>query len=237
MMNEQALGLSGKEMRHFSGLSFKMGFVKRIVVLAVITLACNGLSEDEEPIPDGGVRVEPRHNFSLPLNNPQYVAGSRAKFMKPNDYVVGVIQRGVKRAYPWVVLANHHIVQDTIGGTGVFISHCEVCSGAGAFDSTILLNNQLVSLSFTMAGMSRGTWEARDNISNSLWSPFAGKAIEGPLAGYSLSRIKSYTVTWEKWYANHPDTQVVFMSEEMRRRPHGMGHSPGDRSVYPTWEK
>ncbi len=193
--------------------------------------------DGKEVRPRVRVRVEPRHNFTLPLNNPQYVAGSQANFMKPTDYVVGVIQRGVKRAYPWVALANHHIVHDTIGGAGVFIAHCEVCSGAAAFSSTISVGGRQTGLSFSMAGIRRGTWIARDSMTNSLWAPFTGRATAGSLAGKSLTRLRSYTTTWGEWLSSHPDTQVAYLSEEMRRRPHGMGHLPGDRSVYPTWHQ
>ena len=195
------------------------------------------VTDDKESQPTVQVRVEPRHNFTLPLNNPPYVTGSQADFMKPDDYVVGVIQRGIKRAYPWVALANHHIVHDTIGGGNVFIAHCEVCSGAAAFDSTVSLRGRQVGLTFRMGGIGRGTWIARDVMTNSLWSTFAGQATSGSLAGKRLKRLRTYTTTWGQWYSSHPETQIVYLSEEMRRRPHGMGHSPGDRSVYPTWHQ
>jgi hypothetical protein len=183
------------------------------------------------------VRVESRHR-NLPLNNPSYVAGSRAGFMRPGDWVVGVAHKGVKRAYPWSVLANHHVVNDTLANDFILVASCEVCGASTAYlartrHSPDPSRGRRVVLSFSVGGRARGTWVGQDAETGSKWYPFVGLAFDGPLEGERLARLRTFTTTWEDWYRAHPDTQVVFLSEEMRRRGHGLGHRPGDRSVYP----
>ncbi|MET8796458.1 DUF3179 domain-containing (seleno)protein [Nocardia sp. NPDC004568] len=95
----------------------------------------------------------------LPLNNPPVVPAARASHMRDDDPVVGVLVGDHARAYPWWILANYHLVNDTfltsedpggylwpesMTGTGepgypwfpmipVVVSLCEACSGAAAF--------------------------------------------------------------------------------------------------------
>ncbi|WP_406277251.1 DUF3179 domain-containing protein [Nocardia sp. NBC_00881] len=95
----------------------------------------------------------------LPLNNPPVVDANRADHMRDDDPVVGVLVGAQARAYPWWILANHHLVNDTfllseepegylwteaMTGTGepgypwfpttpVVLSLCEACSATSAF--------------------------------------------------------------------------------------------------------
>ncbi|MBS2027521.1 MAG: DUF3179 domain-containing protein [Deltaproteobacteria bacterium] len=98
-------------------------------------------------------------DFALPLNNPGLVDAAHATFMKPTDLVVGVVVAGQARAYPWWVLSNYHVVNDTVelpvGGKAemsqpgykyphapqsygaryvpLLITYCELCNGGAAF--------------------------------------------------------------------------------------------------------
>ena len=159
-----------------------------------------------------------RH-FVLPLNNPDVVPAHEADHMLPHDIVVGLVIGSHARAYPWWILANYHVVNDTIQGstTPVFVALCERCSGAAAFHPVV----EQRPLIFQVSGMGMGTFEVADVQTLSTWHPFAGKAEDGPLSGTTLRRIPVVLERWNNWKEAHPDTDVVYGSYQMRLRDHG----------------
>ena len=52
-----------------------------------------------------------------PLPNAAYAKASDAEFMTDSDMVLAVENRGEAVAYPIRLMAYHHVVQDTVGGT------------------------------------------------------------------------------------------------------------------------
>lgn len=60
-----------------------------------------------------GLSPGERRPHALPLNNPTYVQGLHANHVDPNDLVVGVVIKGQARAYPWWVVRNYHVINDT----------------------------------------------------------------------------------------------------------------------------
>ncbi len=163
--------------------------------------------------------------YALPLNNPPVIKGSLATHMDPNDLIVGISFNGIIRAYPRWVLVSYHIVNDTINGAPLLVTHCEICSAASAFNPT-RANLMSRSLSFIPCSYRKGTFSICDLQSNSLWHPFSGQALEGPLKGSILDRIPVKIVKWKNWLSAHPDTDVVVSSIEQKFRPHG--HSDGN---------
>ena len=159
--------------------------------------------------------------FVLPLNNPDVVPPHEADHMLPNDIVVGLVVGSHARAYPWWILANYHVVNDTIQGrTPVYVAMCERCSGAAAFHP-VLKQLPLRPLIFQISGVGMGTFEITDAQTLSTWHPFSGKAVEGPLAGTKLKRIPVVLERWSNWKQAHPNTDVVYASYQMRLRDHG----------------
>lgn len=61
-----------------------------------------------------GLSPGERRPHALPLNNPSFIQGRYAKHMRSDDLVVGVVIKGQARAYPWWVVRNHHVINDTI---------------------------------------------------------------------------------------------------------------------------
>ena len=60
-----------------------------------------------------GLSPGERRPHALPLNNPAYVQGLHATHVDPDDLVVGVVIKGQARAYPWWVVRNYHVINDT----------------------------------------------------------------------------------------------------------------------------
>lgn len=105
-----------------------------------------------------GLSPGPRRSWALPLNNPPVVPTAEASQMRPDDPVVGVLVDARARAYPWWIVANYHVVNDTWidadvapgetwtgttaedspgaplrRTTAVLVTLCEACSAASAF--------------------------------------------------------------------------------------------------------
>ena len=106
-----------------------------------------------------GLSPDQKRPWFLPLNNPPVVTAAEAAHMRDDDPVVGVVVGDHVRAYPWWILANYHVVNDTfvdsdepggylwssaMTGTGepgypwfpttpVVVTLCEACSATSAF--------------------------------------------------------------------------------------------------------
>lgn len=48
-----------------------------------------------------------------------------------------------------------------------------------------------------------------DHQTNTLWSQFLSKGVEGPLKGRELAVIPATQTTWEAWLELHPDTKAL----------------------------
>jgi hypothetical protein len=157
-----------------------------------------------------------------PLENPERRSVARASHMRDEDLVLGVVASGQARAYPWWIVKNYHVVNDTIGGTPIAIAFCEQCSGGAAFRR----QDKGRTLSLDVAGVYNGTIILKDRETGTLWAPFSGRALEGPLAGQKLDRFPLVFTHWDEWSARHPDTDVVWASPSARSG-HGSWYTAG----------
>lgn len=64
-----------------------------------------------------------------------------------------------------------------------------------------------------------------DIETNSVWSPFDGAAMNGPVKGTVMGRVPTLQTTWKEWLALHPGTDVVtwepWPTHEDARHGHG----------------
>ncbi len=58
-----------------------------------------------------------------PLANATYAKASAAQFVNDGDIVMSVEQNGEAAAYPIRLMAYHHLVQDTVGGTPIVATY------------------------------------------------------------------------------------------------------------------
>ena len=160
----------------------------------------------------------PRFIF-LPLNNPGVVPVDMATHMKPDDVVAGIVVNGQARAYPLWIAGQFHVVNDTINDAPVMVTYCEICSGASAFKPVIEQFGDL-TLSFQIHGIARGTFTVYDYQTQTVWSPFTGRTLEGKLHPSRMGRVPLIMEYWEDWVKRHPDTEVLFQSPKFREREH-----------------
>jgi hypothetical protein len=63
---------------------------------------------------------------SLPyttIDHPEFIAASQATFLSKDDYVMGVSDGKVAKAYPLAILAQHGVVQDRVADGPVAVTY------------------------------------------------------------------------------------------------------------------
>ena len=121
------------------------------------------------------------------------------------EFVVGVEQNGEAVAYPFSVLNDQPVVNDNVGDKPVLIVFSADTGTGVVFDREI--NGQ--QLTFQVQDGLRLT----DEDTGTTWDGLTGEALEGPLAGEILLRIKSTSSFWFGWKDWYPDTRVYGIEE------------------------
>ena len=159
-----------------------------------------------EEIVWGGVQVD-----GIPaLTNPQFVAGSDAAYLEPDEQVFGVEINGDARAYPLRMMDWHEMFNDVIGGVPVSLAYCTLCGAGILFDTTVEGYDE--PFVFGSSGfLYRSNKLMYDQQTRSLWNQFTGRPVTGRLAGSNIElAIRPVAITsWERWLERHPDTLVL----------------------------
>jgi hypothetical protein len=164
----------------------------------------------------------PRFIF-LPLNNPAVVPADMASFMKDDDIVAGVVVEGQARAYPQWVLVAYHVFNVTIGNSPLLLAHCEICSGTSSFTPMVDAFEGR-TMSFQIHGIAKGTFSVYDYQTQTVWSPFTGRTMEGALHPSRMDRIPLIVEPWGDWKKRFPETEVLLATRRMIEvRDHGRG--------------
>ena len=116
------------------------------------------------------------------------------------EFVIGVAVESEAVAYPFSVLNQETVVNDTIGEQNVLVVFSPA-SGAG-----IVFDRNVDGASYTFIENGDGT--LFDEETGSVWDATSGEATEGPLAGSMLARVKSTAVFWFGWKDWYPTTRV-----------------------------
>ncbi len=166
-------------------------------------------------------------SFFSPLTSPRWIPAGKATHMHPEDPILGLIVEGNSYALPWWIMKNHHAANLILAGRPFLINLCEACTSATAFNPVV--NNR--RLTFRLAGYYNGTWVAKDYETDTIWAPFTGEALVGPLQGTHLEWFPLYQSTWAEWLALHP-ASVVLDGQGESREGHGHGVTPGSPEEY-----
>lgn len=120
--------------------------------------------------------------------------------LQTKQFVIGVETGEATMAFPFSVLSEQPVVNAQVGQTPVLVLFdAENASG-------IAYSRVSGETTLEFEGGSAGT--LRDRETGSIWDPFTGQAIDGPLSGEALERVKSTTVFWFGWKDFHPETDV-----------------------------
>lgn len=55
--------------------------------------------------------------------DPQFVSADQAKYLGDEDRVIGVVRKGVAKAYPLRILTWHEVVNDSVADRSVAVSY------------------------------------------------------------------------------------------------------------------
>ncbi len=117
------------------------------------------------------------------------------------EFVLGVEVGETAVAYPFRVLNDEPIVNDTVNDTDLLVFFDPDSATSAVYNRSVdgqTLTFESGADAFTLT----------DNETDSTWDMLTGTAVDGPLAGTTLDRIKSTQVFWFGWTDFHPDTQL-----------------------------
>jgi len=150
------------------------------------------------------------------------------KYLVANDKVLGVTINGESRAYPLFVLYVHEVINDTLGGVPIAVTHHWPCDSAVVFDrrvgdtvvtlgvSGLVFNSNAIY--YDRPATMSGDDPPQQLSESSLWSQLFGRAVSGPLAGTALAELPSEVTLWGDWSARHPNTTVLHRNNAMASR-------------------
>ena len=163
--------------------------------------------------------------FSRPYGNNPYVGYDSASTrpflfdgkpdgrLAPKEHVVTVSLGGEDVAYPYTLLKQRRVIQDTVGGTQIVVFYRSGTSSA--LDSGSLPDGFDLGASGVFSPQLDGrrlTFKASgpdfmDSETGSRWNLF-GRAVSGELAGRQLDPIVHGDEFWFAWAAFKPATRV-----------------------------
>lgn len=108
-------------------------------------------------------------------------------------------------AYPFAVLARDEVVNDVVGGVPVVVFYAPEGDSALAFERTL---PDGTTLHFAPQATEDGTVIV-DTQSGSVWDRWRGVALEGPLTGTLLPRVRGLRLFWFHWRDLHPNTTLA----------------------------
>ena len=121
------------------------------------------------------------------------------------EFVVGVERDGQAVAYPFSVLNEQPVVNDQIGDTSLLVVFNTETGTGLVFDRQV--DEQILTFRIS-DGLT-----LIDEETGTLWDGMTGNALEGPLAGKDLSRIKSTSSFWFGWKDWYPETEIYGLEE------------------------
>ena len=142
------------------------------------------------------------------LNKPVFVAAAEARFLKPDDRVIGVELGGKAKAYPLRILTWHEIVNDQLAGVPLAVTFCPLCDSVEAFDRRTPGGVKLFGVSGLLYNSNVLMFE-RGKTPEILCSQIKAEVVSGRRSGERLKTLPVELTTWQAWRTRHPRTQVL----------------------------
>lgn len=154
-----------------------------------------GFSRDYTAYPYGSYRSEQTQPL-FPLR-----ARSYDTRFQPKHIVLGLIEGGVQKAYPFSKLSGKPAVNDQVNGRPVLIVSDLSAKLAIPYDRNV--NGQVLTFTLNAAN----PFQMTDNETGSAWN-MKGEAVSGSLAGAKLKQVPAYNAFWFAWSVFWPSTQI-----------------------------
>ena len=167
------------------------------------------------------------NSWLQPLNDPVWT--NVYDHLRDDDPVLGLYLGRRAWALPWWIMKKPHVANLAFDDRPVLVTLCPMCSTASAFRAEV----EGQPLVFRVRGKYNGTMLLEDRSTDSLWSPFTGVALAGPMRGAELERLPLSQCLWSEWLAMHPTTMVLHAEQALRE---GRGSaSPGSPGFPPEF--
>ncbi len=127
--------------------------------------------------------------------------------LQTKEFVIGVELEENTIAYPFSVLGKKPVLNDTVDGVHLLVIFDSQTGSGLVFDRQV--GNQLLTFSPSTEDLTLMV----DAETGSSWDVFNGEALEGPLVGTELERVKSTAVFWFGWKDFHPDTLIYVLDD------------------------
>ena len=134
------------------------------------------------------------------------------------EYVVGLVHNDVIRAYPFGVLNETPVVNDTVGGEPVVVTF-DAGSGGGIVFSREVGGQTLTFQPISEEDPNTGLLHIQDNETQTRWLALTGEAVEGELAGKTLRQIPTTLSFWFGWKDFYPRNRNLPAQLKIRRFP------------------
>lgn len=145
------------------------------------------------------------------VDDPSFISVNEAKEILPSDSIgIGLTHKGIKRFYPFLMLATREIVNDVVAGDPLLITYCPLCGTGIVFERTVDGQPE----EFGVSGM---LWQSNLLMYNravaledrNLWSQVLGEAVVGNRAGEQLTIVPSDIVRFGEWTDVNQDAEVL----------------------------
>lgn len=120
--------------------------------------------------------------------------------LQTKQFVIGVDTGRATMAFPFSELSQEPVLNAQVGELPVLV----LFDAENANGAVFSRQSGDHVLTFEPAADD----QVRDMETGTLWRAFEGEAIEGPLAGEVLDRVKSTTSFWFGWKDFHPNTAI-----------------------------
>ena len=167
----------------------------------------NGFNLFNSAFPSSQIRAGGPPRDGIPsIDFPKFTTIDEAAFLNDNDVVVSVTVDGETRAYPFLILNYHEVVNDLIGDTYFSVSYCPLCATAFVFDR--MVNGRL--LTFGVSGLLfKDNLLIYDRQTESLWQQFSLQSIAGPQVKSRLRWLFSEQMTFGAWREKYTEGKVL----------------------------
>lgn len=122
-----------------------------------------------------------------------------------SSIVIGVVNRGVAKAYPLVYLGYHHKVQDNVGAEPVLVTYCTMCRTGRVYSPVVNGMRQ----NFRLVGARHYNAIIEDEGTKTWWYQATGKAAVGKLKGSQLKELPYEQSTLGSWLNKHPGSLIL----------------------------
>jgi hypothetical protein len=121
------------------------------------------------------------------------------------EFVIGVEHNGDAVAFPFSVLNKEPVVNHDVGGEPVLVVFNTETGTGVVYNRNI--DGQLLTF------FQREDLMIIDAETGTLWNGLTGEALEGPLAGQVLTRVKSTSSFWFGWKDWYTDSEIYGVEE------------------------